>query len=41
MVLPSVTDDEASKEFPEGVNTVDMPSGKKYLRTVTLSDNNN
>jgi hypothetical protein len=41
MVLPTVTDEEAVKEFPEGVNVVDMPSGKKYLRTVTLSSDNN
>jgi hypothetical protein len=39
MVLPSLSAEEAQKEFPEGVNTVEMPSGKKYLRTVTLNNN--
>lgn len=41
MVLPTLTDEDVAKEFPEGVNVVEMPSGKKYLRTVTLNANNN
>jgi len=39
MVLPSVAEADVAKEFPEGVNIVDMPSGKKYLRSVTLNNN--
>jgi len=42
MVLPSVSNEDAKKAFPEGIDVVDMPSGKCYLRTVTLSaDNDN
>lgn len=32
MVLPTITDDDISKLFPNGIETVEMPSGKKYLR---------
>jgi len=39
MVLPNLTAEEVKQHFPGGVNVVDMPSGKPYLRTVTLNNN--
>lgn len=33
MVLPSITQDQIAKVFPQGVKEFAMPSGKKYLRT--------
>lgn len=32
MVIPSLSDSEATALFPNGVTTKEMPSGKKYLR---------
>merc|ERR1719233_1641165 len=32
MVLPSISDEEAEKNFPKGFRKVDLPSGKGYLR---------
>lgn len=39
MVLPNLTEAEVKEYFPGGVNLVEMPSGKKYLRTVQLNNN--
>ena len=33
MVLPSISEDDAKKLFPAGVEVHEVPSGKKYLRT--------
>ncbi|XP_004522529.1 peroxiredoxin-6-like [Ceratitis capitata] len=33
MLIPSVTDEEAKKFFPNGFNKIKLPSGKNYLRT--------
>lgn len=35
MILPEVTDKDANKLFPKGVDSVPMPSGIKYIRTTT------
>ncbi|KAK7604085.1 hypothetical protein V9T40_004358 [Parthenolecanium corni] len=35
MVVPSATDEEIKKTFPEGLDVVDMPSKKCYVRTTT------
>ncbi|XP_055903429.1 peroxiredoxin-6 [Eupeodes corollae] len=32
MVLPTVQQDDIPKLFPQGIKTVEVPSGKKYLR---------
>ncbi|PWS22879.1 hypothetical protein DKP78_16075, partial [Enterococcus faecium] len=32
MVIPSLSDEEANKLFPNGFTTKEVPSGKKYLR---------
>ncbi|XP_050399278.2 peroxiredoxin-6 [Patella vulgata] len=32
MVVPSVSKEDAAKLFPKGVKTVEVPSGKSYLR---------
>ncbi|XP_068140309.1 peroxiredoxin-6 [Drosophila tropicalis] len=32
MVLPTVKSEDVSKLFPSGINTIDVPSGKGYLR---------
>ncbi|KXJ21808.1 Peroxiredoxin-6 [Exaiptasia diaphana] len=32
MVLPSISQEEAPKIFPKGVEVKEMPSGKKYMR---------
>lgn len=32
MVLPSVKDEEFSTLYPNGVEVIQVPSGKKYLR---------
>ncbi|KAJ8277847.1 hypothetical protein GJAV_G00080810 [Gymnothorax javanicus] len=32
MVLPNIPEDEASTLFPDGIDTKELPSGKKYLR---------
>ncbi|XP_062413091.1 peroxiredoxin-6 [Sardina pilchardus] len=32
MVIPSLSDEEAKKLFPNGFTTKEVPSGKKYLR---------
>ncbi|XP_043555846.1 peroxiredoxin-6 [Chiloscyllium plagiosum] len=32
MVLPNIPEDEASKLFPKGIRTMDLPSTKAYLR---------
>ena len=37
MILPTLTPEEVKNEFPEEeVTIVDMPSGKQYVRHVTL-----
>uniref|UniRef100_A0A8C6T7R1 Peroxiredoxin-6 n=1 Tax=Neogobius melanostomus TaxID=47308 RepID=A0A8C6T7R1_9GOBI len=36
MVIPSLSDAEAGKLFPNGVNTIEVPSGKKYLRQTQI-----
>lgn len=36
MILPSVTDAEADKLFPGGVDKVSMPSGGNYIRTTEM-----
>lgn len=33
MILPDVSDAEAEKLFPEGINRILMPSGGDYIRT--------
>ena len=33
MVLPSISEDDAKKLFPAGVEVHEVPSGKKYIRT--------
>lgn len=35
MILPTVTDEKIQELFPEGVDSVTMPSGKCYVRTTT------
>ena len=35
MVVPSATDDQINEAFPEGLDVVDMPSKKCYVRTTT------
>ncbi|CAG7835823.1 unnamed protein product [Allacma fusca] len=37
MVLPNLTPEQVKEEFPEEVTIVNMPSGKEYVRHVTLS----
>ena len=32
VILPDVTDEQAKDMFPQGYDTVDLPSKKKYLR---------
>nr|DAC74100.1 TPA_exp: peroxiredoxin-6 [Thraustochytrium sp. LLF1b] len=32
MVVPSISDEEATTRFPKGFNKVDVPSGKGYIR---------
>lgn len=32
VISPSVSNEEAKKMFPQGFKTVDLPSGKQYLR---------
>ncbi|EFJ31859.1 hypothetical protein SELMODRAFT_164163 [Selaginella moellendorffii] len=36
VISPSVSDEEAKKMFPQGYKTVDLPSGKKYMRLVKV-----
>ena len=35
MVVPSASDEEIKKVFPEGLEAVKMPSDKCYVRTTT------
>lgn len=35
MILPSVEEKDLPKMFPKGVDKVEMPSGKVYVRTTT------
>lgn len=35
MVVPSATDEQITEAFPEGLDVVDMPSKKCYVRTTT------
>uniref|UniRef100_U5EJD2 1-Cys peroxiredoxin n=1 Tax=Corethrella appendiculata TaxID=1370023 RepID=U5EJD2_9DIPT len=35
MILPHVTEEDADKLFPRGIERVSMPSGKVYVRTTT------
>ena len=32
MIAPSLSDEEAVKKFPKGFETVQVPSGKNYIR---------
>eukprot|EP01103_Thecamoeba_quadrilineata_P007385 TRINITY_DN1726_c0_g1_i2.p2 TRINITY_DN1726_c0_g1~~TRINITY_DN1726_c0_g1_i2.p2 ORF type:complete len:112 (-),score=14.68 TRINITY_DN1726_c0_g1_i2:26-361(-) len=32
MIVPTVSDEAARDKFPKGWNTIDVPSGKGYLR---------
>lgn len=32
MILPTISEQAALDKFPNGYTTVDVPSGKKYLR---------
>ena len=32
MVVPGLTDDQAKERFSKGFKTVEVPSGKKYIR---------
>ncbi len=41
MVLPTLSDEEVKANFPEEVTVVPMPSGKQYVRHVTLKNDNN
>uniref|UniRef100_A0A7S0ZDE0 Thioredoxin domain-containing protein n=1 Tax=Timspurckia oligopyrenoides TaxID=708627 RepID=A0A7S0ZDE0_9RHOD len=36
VILPSVSNDAAKEKFPNGWKTVDLPSGKEYLRLVKV-----
>lgn len=36
MVIPSLSEAEAAALFPNGVDTKEVPSGKKYLRYTQL-----
>lgn len=38
IVAPSVSNDQAKDKFPKGFKTVDLPSGKTYLRTTPQPD---
>lgn len=35
MIVPDVSDAEAEKLFPGGIDRVNMPSGLTYVRTTT------
>lgn len=37
MVLPTVKESEVADLFPQGVESVEVPSGKKYLRMTKLA----
>nr|AFK11017.1 putative peroxiredoxin 6 [Callorhinchus milii] len=37
MVLPSIPMEEATKMFPKGVSTKELPSGKNYMRYTNIS----
>jgi len=39
MVLPNLTPEQVQAEFKEEVTTIEMPSGKGYVRHVTLNNN--
>lgn len=34
MIVPDVSTEEAAKVFPDDIDTVKMPSGKEYVRSV-------
>lgn len=34
MIVPDVSTEEAQKVFPDDIDTVKMPSGKEYVRSV-------
>uniref|UniRef100_A0A336LYC4 1-Cys peroxiredoxin n=1 Tax=Culicoides sonorensis TaxID=179676 RepID=A0A336LYC4_CULSO len=36
MVLPTLKDEDVQKLFPQGIENVEVPSGKKYIRKVQL-----
>ncbi|GJP51115.1 hypothetical protein CLOM_g10282 [Closterium sp. NIES-68] len=38
IVAPSVSNEAATEKFPKGFKTVDLPSGKSYLRTTPQPD---
>lgn len=40
MILPDVTDKDAAKLFPGGIDCVKMPSGQNYVRTTTDYNSN-
>jgi peroxidase len=35
MILPSVSEEDADRIFPNGIERVSMPSGNVYVRTTT------
>lgn len=39
MVLPTLTPEEVKANFTEEITVVPMPSGKNYVRHVTLNNN--
>jgi len=41
MVLPTLSAEDVKKNFSEEVTIVPMPSGKEYVRHVTLDENRN
>ncbi|CAK0741765.1 Peroxiredoxin-6 [Coccomyxa viridis] len=38
MVVPSVSDEQATRKFPKGFETARLPSGKGYIRTTPQPD---
>lgn len=36
MVLPTIKDDQLSTLFPQGVESVPLPSGRPYLRRTNI-----
>lgn len=35
MIVPNVSEEEADRLFPKGIDRVGMPSGINYVRTTT------
>lgn len=36
MVLPTIKDEDIPKLFPKGVEVIEVPSGKKYIRKTNV-----